>query len=345
MPSTDACITRAEAVGVLKEVREGGSASSHAAGASRSALELLMTKKDMTPIITFCGEIDRMLGGGIPMGEVTEFVGTPGIGKTQLGIQLSVDAHLPRTYGGAEGEAVYIDTEGSFMAERAYEIAEAFSNHVHKMARLKCQAPPIRKCCFAFCYHNLVVGKDRSLKPDSCYLLAMGRLSAHDPSAAAAAEGLSAEEIMGKTCIAPPGMSRKSSFNVKRDLGASPCMPAEIDSAQLPQPPSPFHTHTKTLSRYIYRVHDFCEQIACIRQLPDFLDTHPNVKLIVVDRFRALPCDLRYQDVRMTLSTTAQIATLSRECTTKITRWPMPCAVSHFISGTTSTTSRRDRVC
>jgi RAD51-like protein 2 len=77
----------------------------------------------------------------VPLGEVTEFVGTPGIGKTQLGIQLAVDAHLPHIFGGAEGEAVYIDTEGSFMSERAFEIAEAFTTHVHKMARIR-RAPP-----------------------------------------------------------------------------------------------------------------------------------------------------------------------------------------------------------
>lgn len=71
------------------------------------------------------------------MGEVTEFCGVPGIGKTQLGIQLAVDVHLPSLFGGAEGEAVYIDTEGSFMPQRAVEIAEAFSLHVSKMANLR----------------------------------------------------------------------------------------------------------------------------------------------------------------------------------------------------------------
>lgn len=37
----------------------------------------------------------------------------PGVGKTQLGIQLCVDVQLPECYSGAAGEAVYIDTEGS----------------------------------------------------------------------------------------------------------------------------------------------------------------------------------------------------------------------------------------
>lgn len=94
---------------------------------------------------------------------------TAGIGKTQLGIQLAVDAHLPSHFHGiqvslisstarhlgsfflvqhpdmtffwcpcvnvVQGEAVYIDTEGSFMEERAKDIATAFVTHVKKMAR------------------------------------------------------------------------------------------------------------------------------------------------------------------------------------------------------------------
>ncbi|KAK1286568.1 hypothetical protein QJS10_CPB20g01514 [Acorus calamus] len=51
--------------------------------------------------------------------------GVPGIGKTQLGIQLAVNVQIPADYGGIGGKAVYIDTEGSFMVERASQIAEA----------------------------------------------------------------------------------------------------------------------------------------------------------------------------------------------------------------------------
>ena len=34
--------------------------------------------------MTFCVCIDEMLGGGVPLGKVTEFCGAPGIGKTQI---------------------------------------------------------------------------------------------------------------------------------------------------------------------------------------------------------------------------------------------------------------------
>ncbi|KAL0379671.1 UNVERIFIED_CONTAM: DNA repair protein [Sesamum angustifolium] len=70
-------------------------------------------------------DLDVILGGGIRCKEVTEIGGVPGIGKTQLGIQLAVNVQIPSGYGGLGGKAIYIDTEGSFMVERALQIAEA----------------------------------------------------------------------------------------------------------------------------------------------------------------------------------------------------------------------------
>ena len=58
----------------------------------------------------------------------------PGIGKTQLGMQLAVNVQIPRVMGGAEGEAVYVDTEGSFLAERCYAIATALLAHLQRTA-------------------------------------------------------------------------------------------------------------------------------------------------------------------------------------------------------------------
>ena len=37
-----------------------------------------------------------MLGGGIPIGQITELVGMPGIGKTQMCIQLALNVQLPK---------------------------------------------------------------------------------------------------------------------------------------------------------------------------------------------------------------------------------------------------------
>ena len=87
------------------------------------------------PVITFCRQIDVMLGGGVPIGQITEFCGVPGVGKTQLGIQLALNVQIPEVFNGLGGEAVYIDTEGSFMVERVAEMATELSNHLHKLAR------------------------------------------------------------------------------------------------------------------------------------------------------------------------------------------------------------------
>jgi len=71
-----------------------------------------------------------MLSGGIPIGKLTEFCGVPGIGKTQMAIQLAVNAHIPEVFGGTSGHSIYIDTEGSFMTERAVEIADSLVVHI-----------------------------------------------------------------------------------------------------------------------------------------------------------------------------------------------------------------------
>ncbi|KAL3027010.1 hypothetical protein AAZX31_03G024600 [Glycine max] len=83
------------------------------------------------------GDLDNILGGGIKCKEVTEIGGVPGIGKTQIGIQLAVNVQIPQEYGGLGGKAIYI--EGSFMVERVLQIAEAciedmaeYSQHFHK---------------------------------------------------------------------------------------------------------------------------------------------------------------------------------------------------------------------
>ncbi|XP_064112170.1 DNA repair protein RAD51 homolog 3-like isoform X2 [Macrobrachium nipponense] len=69
-------------------------------------------------IVTFCKGLDDILGGGLPVGAVTEVIGPPGIGKTQLCLQVCIGAQLPTSISGVDGEVVYIDTEGSFSAQR-----------------------------------------------------------------------------------------------------------------------------------------------------------------------------------------------------------------------------------
>lgn len=85
-------------------------------------------------IVTFCRSIDALLGGGVALSELTEVSGAPGAGKTQLAMQVCVDARLPAAFGGVEGEAIYIDSEGSFSPERCLDMAESLVKHVQRSA-------------------------------------------------------------------------------------------------------------------------------------------------------------------------------------------------------------------
>ena len=102
---------------------------SHPSTQSAASLLLLAHKRERA-IITCARAVDTLLGGGIQRGEVTEIVGLPGVGKTQLCIQLCVDTALPREYGGVEGHSIYIDSEGSFSPERCLEISSHMVEHV-----------------------------------------------------------------------------------------------------------------------------------------------------------------------------------------------------------------------
>ena len=55
---------------------------------------------------------------------ITECYGAYGSSKTQLAHVLAVNIQLPHNKGGADGVAVYIDTEGTFRPERIIEIAK-----------------------------------------------------------------------------------------------------------------------------------------------------------------------------------------------------------------------------
>jgi len=59
--------------------------------------------------------LDFFLGGGIKCGEITEFSGPPGLGKTQICFQLALSAALQNE---ASNGVLYIDSEGAFSPKR-----------------------------------------------------------------------------------------------------------------------------------------------------------------------------------------------------------------------------------
>lgn len=119
----DCGMTLAEAQRVVEE--SAASIARDSLAHARTALDLFHEERTAPRIITFCKELDELLGGGIDVGRLTEVCGTPGAGKTQLSMQLSLNVQIPEALGGVGGEAVYIDTEGSLSVVRRFPLLPA----------------------------------------------------------------------------------------------------------------------------------------------------------------------------------------------------------------------------
>jgi DNA repair protein RAD51 len=92
----------------------------------KTAFDALEDRKSLVTLTTGSVEIDKLLEGGIETGSITEVFGEFRTGKTQLCHTLCITAQMPITEGGAEGKAIYIDTEGSFRPKRLEAIASRF---------------------------------------------------------------------------------------------------------------------------------------------------------------------------------------------------------------------------
>ena len=97
----------------------------------------------------------KLLGGsGVETGGITEFFGEYRTGKTQIMHQLCVNVQLPKSEGGLEGKALYIDTEGTFRPERLIQMAEAKGLDYHQV---------LKKVIYARAYssdHQIMLIKD-----------------------------------------------------------------------------------------------------------------------------------------------------------------------------------------
>ncbi|XP_060082548.1 DNA repair protein RAD51 homolog 3-like [Ylistrum balloti] len=132
--SKETSIGLEESLDILKLVLgtdEKGDNSNHV---GKSALDILKQEQLLPHIVTFSEQLDNMLGGGVPLCKITEFCGAPGTGKTQICMQLAVDAQIPECLGGLEAEVIYIDTEGSFIVERLVDIVTASVEHCKHIA-------------------------------------------------------------------------------------------------------------------------------------------------------------------------------------------------------------------
>lgn len=92
-----------------------------------TATQRLEMAKDVIMISTGSRELDRLLAGGIETGSLTEVFGEFRTGKSQLCHTLCVTCQRPLDQGGAEGRALFVDTEGTFRAQKLVAIAERFN--------------------------------------------------------------------------------------------------------------------------------------------------------------------------------------------------------------------------
>lgn len=134
--ASEADISHEDALMVLREMSTQD-AHSLQGGRVMSARDIFEKEQRQKSIVTFSMELDKLLGGGIRTGQITEFCGPPGVGKTQIGMQLAVNVQIPASFHGLEGEAVYIDSEGSFAPNRCMHMASAFCKHLAKVAAVK----------------------------------------------------------------------------------------------------------------------------------------------------------------------------------------------------------------
>jgi len=98
--------------------------------------EFAKRRKNIHHITTGTKNLDNLLGGkGIESKSITEVFGAFGSGKTQLALSLAVNVQLPVESGGANGKAVYIDTEGTFRPERIRQFAEGIGANPEKVLK------------------------------------------------------------------------------------------------------------------------------------------------------------------------------------------------------------------
>ncbi|XP_028038969.1 DNA repair protein RAD51 homolog 3-like isoform X2 [Bombyx mandarina] len=97
-----------------------------------TATELWQKETCLPSIPTFSQNLDHILAnGGVQLGSLTELLGLPGTGKTQLCLQLCASVQIPKVLSGLNAEALYIDTNTNFTPTRFKEILTA--------SLLKCQ--------------------------------------------------------------------------------------------------------------------------------------------------------------------------------------------------------------
>jgi DNA repair protein RadA len=94
-------------------------------GGYRIGTDILEHRKSIVRLSTGSKALDELLGGGLETQAITEAAAEFGSGKTQIALQIAVNATAPSDKGGLDGHVILIDSENTFRPERVAQIAEA----------------------------------------------------------------------------------------------------------------------------------------------------------------------------------------------------------------------------
>ena len=96
-------------------------------GNFESGAALLERRSKVGYVTTGSKSFNDLLGGkGFESQAITELFGEFGSGKTQLALQLCVNAQFPVDEGGLDSHTFYIDTENTFRPDRIMQMAQAY---------------------------------------------------------------------------------------------------------------------------------------------------------------------------------------------------------------------------
>ena len=85
--------------------------------------------KEIVKIPTLHSKLDECLNGGIPFGQITQIIGFPGIGKSQLCMQIACSLQLLNKNKEEDFECIYFDSNNHYSLSRSKEIAETISSN------------------------------------------------------------------------------------------------------------------------------------------------------------------------------------------------------------------------
>ncbi|RMD44702.1 hypothetical protein DV735_g430, partial [Chaetothyriales sp. CBS 134920] len=124
--STRKQLEQVKGISEAKATKLQNEAMKHVPMGFTTATEMHQRRSDLISITTGSKALDRLLGGGIETGSITEIFGEFRTGKSQICHTLAVTCQLPFDMGGGEGKCLYIDTEGTFRPTRLLSVANRY---------------------------------------------------------------------------------------------------------------------------------------------------------------------------------------------------------------------------